>query len=398
MIMLIYEQRFRRAVEALNAHGIDAWLIAGRETYMLREPSFMYLLPVDPFPRTAVVITAKGGRICITSRMECEEMQSLGLFDEVVAFSAEKPYERCITEAIKSCMPMSCVALNFSKSDPSADGLTHSFYLILERCIKDAGFAGSIESSAPVMKMVRGKKSDEEVNNIALAVAEAMRVYEEARPRMRAGMSGMDVQRLFQGIVDAKGFEYSWPKRGNPYVSVGTRSSYLCKAPPADVYIQPGDLVNVDLGIRVNGFASDNQRSFYALRAGETRPPAEILRAWNTVRQINREVCAVMKTGISSASLTETSNRVMLENGYESGWKGGFGHEIGLFAHNGGIVLGFGTPEDLDDTLEENMVFTSEPAIITPYGRLCQEEVVRVTSRGGVMLSAPQEEVWLILN
>jgi len=50
----------------------------------------------------------------------------------------------------------------------------------------------------------------------------------------------------------------------------------------------------------------------------------------------------------------------------------------------------------MDTILEENMTFTLEPSIITPMGRLCQEEVVRVTKDGGQMLSTPQTEVWLI--
>jgi len=394
--MLIYKQRFMRAVEALRKHSIDAWVIVGRETYMLREPAFMYLLPVDPFPRTAVIITAAGDRTCITSRMECEEMYDLGLFNQIVVHNADAPYEYRIAEAIKSFMPLNRIALNISGSDPSSDGLTHSNYSMLSRCFSDAGFAGEIVSSAPIMKEVRGHKSDEEVGRIAKAVSCAMEVYKEARLLMRTGISGRDVQRIFQDIVDDKGYEFSWQKRGNPYVSVGARSSYLCRRPPADVYIQPGDLVNVDLGIRVDGFASDNQRSFFAPLDGASPLPDEVKRAWETVQPINREVCSAMKIGISSAALTEVGNRVMLENGYETGWSSGFGHEIGMFAHNGGITLGRGTPVDLDDTLEENMVFTSEPAILTSYGRLCQEEVVCVTRAGGVMLSTPQDEVWMI--
>ncbi len=223
-----------------------------------------------------------------------------------------------------------------------------------------------------------------------------MKIYDEARPRVRLGMSGRDVQALFQGIIRGKGYGFSWDEQGNPYVSVGARSSYNCRRPPVDVFIEPGDLVNVDLGVRIDGFASDNQRSFYALRPGETAPPYEVQHAWETIQRMNREVCAAMRTGVNSDDLTEIGNRVMLEAGYEDGWKGGYGHEIGLFAHNGGIGAGRGARIGMDTLLEENMTFTLEPAILTSHGRLCQEEVVRVTKDGGQMLSTPQKEVWII--
>ena len=140
-----------------------------------------------------------------------------------------------------------------------------------------------------------------------------------------------------------------------------------------------------------------NQRSFYALRPGETHAPQEVQHAWETIQAMNQAVCAAMRTGVDSDSLTAIGNRIMIEYGYDQGWKGGYGHELGVFAHQGGLSAGYNPYKtDLDKTLEENMVFTLEPAILTSHGRLCQEEVVRVTSHGGQMLSTPQSEIWLI--
>jgi Xaa-Pro aminopeptidase len=224
-----------------------------------------------------------------------------------------------------------------------------------------------------------------------------MEIYELARPHMKLGMSGKDVQALFQNIVKEKSFGYSWQKEYNPYVSIGIRSSYNCKMPPSDVYIMPGDLVNVDFGITVDGFASDNQRSFYAPDVGETAPPEEVRRAFLTMQSVNTAVCAAMKTGIDSRSLADVGNKVMNEYGYDGKKFGGYGHEICIYAHNGGIGAGESAVNNFMDTiLEENMTFTLEPAIITSHGRLCQEEVVCVKKDGGIMLSTPQKEIWSI--
>ena len=395
--VMIYGQRYDRAAEALRQNGIDAWVILGRETHILGEPALLFLMPADVMNRAAVVVTAQGERICIISPIEAEEAKASGLFTRVQEYPRPALFEDTITQVIKTLVPLNKIALDFSDSDPSSDGLTYTAWMMLQRCFKEAGFSGDLVSAAPVMKLVRGRKSDEEVEKIAAAVTQAMKIYEEARSQMRLGLSGMDVQRLFQGIIDRKGYGYSWQKQANPYVSVGARSSYNCKIPPADVFIEPGDLVNVDLGIRLDGFASDNQRSFYALKAGETCAPYEVQHAWETIQAINTAVCAAMKTSANSDELNATGNRIMLENGYEQGWKSSYGHELGLFAHQGGISAGFHPfKPELDKILEENMTFTLEPAILTSHGRLCQEEVVRVTQSGGQMLSTPQSEIWLI--
>lgn len=392
----ILNSRYERAHEAMRAHGIDAWVITGRETSILGEPALLHLMPAELMGRTTLILTRDGGRAAIVSYIESEELAASELFTEVIVYPNLDEYEPMVAEALKRG-PLKRIAIDTSVSDPSSDGLTHTQFLMLSRCLEAAGFQGELVSSAPIMKCVRGKKSDLEVEKIAHTVAEAMKIFEEARLRMRLCMSGMDVQRLFQSIIDRKGYGYSWHRGGNPYVSVGARSSYNCKTPPSDVYIQPGDLVNVDLGVRIDGFASDNQRSFYALHEGETQPPDEVQRAFKTIQRMNWEVCAAMKVGVHSDDLTAIGNRIMLECGYEQGWKFGYGHELGLFAHNGGIKAGYSPAmPELDKTLEKNMTFTLEPAILTSFGRLCQEEVVCVGEAGGRMLSLPQDEIWLI--
>ena len=398
MNLSILRARFDRAIDAMRRHGIDMWVSLGREVHILGEPAFLYLMPADILFRAALLVTGQGERICICTAIEQEELEASGLFSSVIVYGGPAGFEAAITEALKTRVPAGGrVALNISSLDPSSDGLTYSDYLLLQRCFAAAGFAGEVVSSEPVMKCIRGKKSDGEVAKIANAVRLAMGVYEQARPCLRLGMSGEDVQRLFQGIINGHGWRYSWEERNNPFVSVGARSSYMCKHPPADIFIEPGDVINVDLGIRVDGFASDNQRTFYALRPGESGPPEEVRQAFATLQRMNREVCAAMKTGVDSPSLTAIGDRVMKECGYPQGWKGGYGHEIGLFAHNGGIGAGSSPMRaGLDSVLEENMTFTLEPAILTPYGRVCQEEVVQVTGSGGVMLSTPQQDIWLI--
>jgi Xaa-Pro aminopeptidase len=288
------------------------------------------------------------------------------------------------------------VALNFSPKDPTSDGLSHTGYLLVREALERADFRGEILSSQNLMKIVRAGKSPEEIEGIRHAVLCAMDVFEAARPSMRKGMSGMDIQRLFQEIADGKGYGYSWSKFGNPFNSIGTRTSYLCVRPAHDVFIEPGDVVNVDFGLLVNGFASDNQRTFYALRAGEDRPPDEVLDAFDTLGEVNRALASGMLPGVRSGDILARANETLVRRGYPER-SGGFGHEIGIFAHDGAISPGSAACEpDIDTTFITGYTATLEPAIVTRYGRVCREEVVTVTQDGGRFLSVPQDAVWLI--
>lgn len=394
---MVYERRFERAHEAMRQQGVDAWIFCGRETHILGEPAMLFLMPTQMSGKTTVILTPDGRRVVVGSIMQMEELESSGLFTELITYPTLADYEGLVAGALKSLGGARRIALDMSESDPSSDGLTLTAYNMLRRCLAAAGIEAELVSSAPLMKAVRGTKSDEEVDKIAAAVAAAMGIYDAARPLMKVGMSGRDVQKLFKGLVRERELGYSWYEPENPYVSVGPRSSYLCKAPPANVFIEPGDLVNVDLGVQLDGFASDDQRSFYALRPGEKAPPYEVQHAFETIQEMNATVCEHMKVGVNSDDLTKLGDEIMLRRGYPQGYKGGYGHEICIFAHNGGITAGYNPYKpELDKTLEYNMTFTLEPAILTPFGRLCQEEVVVVKQERGQFISRPQKEVWLI--
>ncbi|MDD4774288.1 MAG: M24 family metallopeptidase, partial [Eubacteriales bacterium] len=342
----ILNNRFERAADALAENGIGAWIIIGTETHMLGEPAMLFLSPMHVLKKTAFILTADGRRICISHSIESEEFDRSRLFTEINVYRTFNEFEKKLGSAVSSLMPLGKIAIDFSRYDASCDGLSYSDYMLLDGILKKLDFCGMLVSSEPLIKKIRGKKSDEEVAKIKKAADCAMEIYEHARLCIKPGMSGKDVQDLFHKLTDEKKYGYSWQKEYDPYVSVGTRSSYNCKMPPDDIYITPGDLVNVDFGITVDGFSSDNQRSFYALEKGETEPPDEIQRAFCALQSVNKAVCAAMKTGVDSRSLADIGNKVMNEYGYEGKRFGGYGHEIGIFAHNGGIGAGESTAND----------------------------------------------------
>lgn len=394
--MLIRKQRLERGFRAMQQQDVDMWIAIGRDLQHKGEPMLNYLLTFEMGGPVAIILTKDGESTAINAPLEIEEIQSMGIFTHVVTNT--QGYEGIcdhIAQMIQEKAPKT-IALNYSEKDVTSDGLSYTCWQVLQKAFAKAQFQGEIRSSAMLMKYLRANRSPEEVAAIEKAVQASMAIYEEARPQMHMGMSGMDVQRLFQSLADAKGYGYSWPKYGNPFNSIGTRSSYLCKRPADDVYIQPGDVVNVDFGIIVDGSSSDNQRTFYALRPGETEAPEEVRRAFETIGAVNQALCDHMKAGVKSGDLLQYANEVFARYGYPER-QGGFGHEIGYYAHDGVLSPGTSRCEpEIDATLLEGMTFTLEPAIITSMGRVCREEVVVVGKEKGRFLSTLQKEIWLI--
>src|SRR5512133_1010460 len=213
-----------RAYAALKEFEVDAWVILGRETHFTPEPALMYLLPATVLPLCALVITKTGESVCLVGALDAEEVEAYGAVSEVVAYRAD--FEAQLIDLLKRFMPAQRIALDYSEVDPSADGLSYTQYRRVMRCLDAAGFKGELISACNIMKRVRGQKSPEEVAGIERTVLAAMRIYDSARDYIHSGMSGADIQRFFQAQVHALGADFSWPKPGNPFVSVGARSSY----------------------------------------------------------------------------------------------------------------------------------------------------------------------------
>jgi len=387
------QKRVERAYAALQEFDVNAWVMIGRETHFTPEPALLYLLPAAGLSLTALVVTKTGQSICLIGALDAEEVEAYGAVSEVITYRLD--FEQQLTEILKRIMPAQKIALDYSEVDPSADGLSYTQYKRLMRYLDAAGFKGELISACNIMKRVRGQKSPEEVAGIERTVLAAMRIYDSARDYIRSGISGADIQHFFQSKVRELDADYSWPKPGNPFVSIGTRSSYLCKRPPADIFLQPGDLVNVDFGLRIDGFGSDNQRSFYVLGPGESVVPDEVQRAFEAVQAAIRAAIAATAPGIYTTVPRDRANEVFESRGYPK--VGGLGHEMGTFAHEGGMRCGSDYAiDELDCHFETGMCFTMEPAIITSHGRLCQEEDVTITETGCRLLSLPQKEVWMV--
>ena len=205
--------------------------------------------------------------------------------------------------------------------------------------------------------------------------------------------------RFFHSEVERRHLEYTWPNSCNPGVFAGEGCPAGHMGAP-DRIIHKGDLINVDFGIIVDGYASDMQRMYYLLKDDEDDAPEDIKQAFYVLRDGVKKAAAFMKPGVTGFEVDKVARDYITSFGFP-GWGHALGHQLGRVAHDGGAVLApetprYNRPELIHTPLCEGFVFTLEPGFNTRCGNMAIEEDVVITQNGAEFMVPMQEELILV--
>jgi Xaa-Pro aminopeptidase len=156
--------------------------------------------------------------------------------------------------------------------------------------------------------------------------------------------------------------------------------------------------VHIDFGVKQDDYCSDLQRMWYVLRAGESRAPQSVQRAFDAVVKTIHEGAKVLKPGIAGWQVDARAREIVTGEGFPE-YQHAFGHQLGRTAHDGSTLLGprwerYGdTPHGI---VEEGQVYTLELGAMTDCGFVGIEEDVIVTKDGCEFLGEAQREIWLV--
>jgi Xaa-Pro aminopeptidase len=236
------------------------------------------------------------------------------------------------------------------------------------------------------------------------AAAVTARLEEEAYATVVPGVTrDSDLARFLKRRMRELGYEDAWAPEQNPNVNSGPDRGH---SHATDRVIQPGDVIQTDFGIKVGGiWCTDIQRFAYVLRPGESAPPAEIARRWESAKRGNRIALAAMKPGVRGYDVDAAQRDWMKQQGSEPvPW--GTGHPVGYWAHDMGPALtGAQRPAppsgDALRQLEEGQTFAFDGFFAWPAGNgetktISVEEMAVVTATGAAYLIPPQEELIVI--
>jgi Xaa-Pro aminopeptidase len=231
-----------------------------------------------------------------------------------------------------------------------------------------------------IVEDLRVRKEPEEVAAMRDAAAIVDRALDALADRPLAGTPERDVAWTLEGALRAAGAEgVSFPI----IVAAGANGAVPHHEPGLEPI--PGEgLVVVDLGARVDGYASDCTRTF------ATGPvPEELERAYAVCREAQAAALAAVRPGLAAKDLDAVARDRIAEAGYGDAFGHGLGHGVGLHIHERPWVR-----RDGGETLEPGMVITIEPGIyLEGTGGVRIEDLVVVTEDGCEILSAYPKEL-----
>ena len=392
--MLIHE-KLDQATEILREQDVDLWLTLVRETLLTSDPCLDLIAGTYCAWQSAFLVSATGDRIAIVGRFDAPNVRDLDAYGEVVGYDASLAPP--LLEAIERLEPGS-IALNYSPSDPAADGLSHGLWLTLQETLAGTPYADRLVSSEAIVNALRGRKSAEEVRRIRAAVSDTEEIFEHVTGTLQAGQSELEIAVVMHEQVANRGLGYAWGVDHCPAVNAGPDKD-VGHSSPSELRLQLGQLLHVDFGVSRDDYTSDLQRVWYALDEGEAEPPTDVAHAWDALWAAVDAGVDALKPGAVGADVDAAARSTLVAAGFPEPMYA-LGHQLGRAAHDGGTLLGprwdrYGTAPD--GIVEEGNVFTLEFGTAVPdRGYIGLEEDVLVTSTGVEWLSTPQRKLWLV--
>lgn len=377
--------------------GVDVWMTFVRETSAGSDPVLPLILEGGLTWESALIV-GRDRRIAVVGNYDADPLLASGDWDEVI------PYVQGIQVALLETLDRLCdgspaIAVNYSSDDDKADGLTHGMFLTLERMLHGTRFEGCLVSAEKIVSRLRGLKTPSELQRLRRAIEVTDGLFAEIARFAGVGRTEREVYDFVQRSIDAAGYGYGWDRVGDPIVNSGPDSMIGHGVPSSTIAIEPGHVFHVDLGVIVDGYSSDIQRSWYVPGAGEADVPDDVRRACEAVNGAISAAAAALRPGVEGWTVDQAAREAIVAEGFPE-YLHAVGHQVGRMAHDGGGILGprwdrYGSSPFTP--VEANQVYTLELGVTLPNrGYLGLEEMVVVTDSGCEFLSNRQTELPLL--
>jgi len=236
------------------------------------------------------------------------------------------------------------------------------------QAIQEAAGSAQVVRADDLLAEMRAIKSE---NEIAL-MKEAFRISEiateEVLQRMKPGMTEQEVVGLAQAALYAHGAEYE----GHPtYVLSGRHSTHAIGRPSRKV-LQPGEMIQLNIGALVGGYSSSVGRPVCF-----GKMPAEMRKLVEVGLEAHHKTMEFMRAGVPAKEVVLKFEDFIRSKGCEQYLLYGPCHAIGLME-----VERPWMEASSEYLLQENMTFQVDTFLYTEDFGLRWEDGVRVTATG----------------
>ena len=233
------------------------------------------------------------------------------------------------------------------------------------------------QAAEPLLAALRARKDPAEV----AAIRRAAELVETAlghgsafvQPGYRESQIAREIEKALRELGTRSPFGI--------HVASGPRSA-VPHAETSDRMLQPGDLVWIDVGAEVDGYAADITRTFL-LPGGDPTAAARKAEIYRVCYQAQAAARAAARPGVRARDVDAAARQRIAQAGFGPYFTHRTGHGLGLDVHEAPDIA----PGD-DTVLEPGMVFTVEPGIYLPgIGGVRIEDDLLITDDGAVSLT-----------
>lgn len=232
---------------------------------------------------------------------------------------------------------------------------------LMKRKFKNTKFVQRVD----IIEYFRRAKQHDELVQIRRACAITRRVLKRVPKLLRMGIS----ERKLAWLIERTSREWGAEAMAfDTIVAFGEHSSRPHHH-PTDRKLRKGDIVQIDMGVRVGGYCSDMSRVYCT-----TKKTAEQQHVFRVLNQVVRECKQRCTVGTTNRSLDAYARAVLKRHGFGKEFCHSLGHGVGLDIHEG-LSLSERAPIE---RLKLNEVVTIEPGLYFPgmFGMRIEDTVL----------------------
>lgn len=230
-----------------------------------------------------------------------------------------------------------------------------------------------LKGTSPVA-LVRMVKEKKELALIKKSCELLEKSYRYIRKRVKVGVSEQELAQLFEDYArkhGASGVSFE------PIIAFGTNAAMPHHRSGREK-LKKNTGILMDLGLMVDGYASDMTRCFFYGTVSE-----KLKGLYKSVERAHAAALARVQPGATVADLDNAARDVFDEEGLLDLYTHSLGHGVGLEVHEGP-----GVSYKRKDVLEEGMVITIEPGLYDPkVGGIRLEDMYVITKKGARRLT-----------
>jgi Xaa-Pro aminopeptidase len=233
-------------------------------------------------------------------------------------------------------------------------GITYGTFASMRDIIAEMaeGERPQLAPTEGIVEALRAIKEPEELEALQRAVDLGDAAFQHVAARIEPGWTEKQVAWEIEKYAREHGAEgLSFPT----IVAAGPWGA-MPHAQPRDHVIQAGDGVVIDMGVMLDGYASDLTRTVVVGKAED-----EFKKIYDIVLAAQLTAEELVRAGMTGGDAHNIAAKVIEEAGYGDKFGHGLGHGVGLQVHESPRVGGTSA-----DVLADGMVITVEPGIYLP--------------------------------